>query len=241
MKYKILITSSGTGSRLGELTKNMNKSLVKVGGVEVILRTIQSYPDSSEFIITLGYMGENVKRFITTKLPNIKVTFVNVDLYQGEGSSLGYSLLSAEKHIDSPFIFHCNDTLVFEEIPTDFSSNWIGWSKGGDDSLFSNKTYSSLEVNNGEVSNIFAKAEGNSHKLHIGLVGICDYAQFFQELRNLWQNNPNDSTLNDVSAIRKMIETGVSFTAKEFPTWLDTGNPTSLKHTEEWLRTADPL
>lgn len=241
MKYKVLISSSGTGSRLGELTKNKNKSLVKVGNVEVILRTIHSYPDSSEFIITLGYKGDDVEKFVKEKLPNRSISFVEVDLYEGKGSSLGYSLLAAESSIDCPFIFHCNDTLVFEKIPTDFSSNWIGWSKGGDDSLFSNKTYSSLEVNNGEVSKIFAKAEGYSHKLHIGLVGISDYAQFFQELRSLWQKNPNDSTLNDVSAIRKMIESGVSFTAKEFPTWLDTGNPTSLKHTEEWLRTADPL
>ena len=35
-KYKILLTTSGTGSRLGELTKNLNKALVPISGRSTI-------------------------------------------------------------------------------------------------------------------------------------------------------------------------------------------------------------
>lgn len=240
MKYKVLITSSGTGSRLGKLTKRKNKSLVKVGGEEVILRTINSYPDTSEFVITIGYLGDEVRKFVEKNLPDKKITFVEVNCYQGKGSSLGYSLLSAENNIDCPFVFHCNDTLVFEAIPVSFSNNWVGWAKGNNNSLFSNKTYSSLHIENQEVSKIFPKGVGDSDKLHIGLVGIHDYKLFFQRLRQLWEYDPLDSTLNDVAAINLMIDSNVKFTAKEFSTWLDTGNPESLHFAEERIIGSHP-
>lgn len=233
MKYKILITSSGTGSRLGKLTEKSNKSLIKVGGEEVILRTINSYPDSSEFVITIGYLGDEVRKFLKNKFPNKKISFVEVDCYEGEGSSLGYSLLSAENNIDCPFIFHCNDTLVTENIPVSFSNNWIGWSKGNNNSLFNNRTYSSLEIVDKQVTKIYGKGKGNSDSLHIGLVGIYDFTIFFKRLRELWVNNPTDSSLNDVATINLMINSDVKFIAKEFSTWLDTGNPASLKLAEE--------
>ena len=235
MKYKVLITSSGTGSRLGKLTRKRNKSLVKVGGVEVILRTINSYPDSSEFVITIGYLGEDVKRFVKNTVPDKNITFVEVDCYEGEGSSLGYSLLSAESNIDCPFIFHCNDTLVTEEIPVSFSHNWIGWSKGTNNTLFNNRTYSSLKIENNQVSEIYGKKYGDSKNLHIGLVGIYDYEIFFKNLRELWESNLFDSSLNDVAAINLMLRHDIKFQAREFASWLDTGNLPSLTFAEEHI------
>lgn len=239
MKYKVLITSSGTGSRLGKLTSDKNKSLVKVGDAEVILHIIRSYPEDSEFIITIGYLGDGVRSFLRQELPHRNITFVDVDLYEGKGSSLGYSLLKAEEAIDCSFIFHCNDTLVFEEIPIYFSENWIGWSRGKSDRLFSHDTYSSIKIIEGQVSKIYPKGQGKSNSLHIGLVGIADHQEFFKDLRDVWKKNPLDASLNDVSAINVMITKGYGFAAKEFSSWLDTGNLPSLVFAESQVAVPD--
>ena len=60
---KIIIPTSGTGSRLNNLTKYINKSLIKLGNKFAICYIIESYPIETEFIITLGYKGTLVKDF----------------------------------------------------------------------------------------------------------------------------------------------------------------------------------
>ena len=43
--YKVLITASGLGSRLGNLTKFTNKGLVRIGKKPALSYIIESYPD----------------------------------------------------------------------------------------------------------------------------------------------------------------------------------------------------
>ena len=62
--YKVLITTSGIGRRLGDLTKYTNKSLIKVGDKLAICHIIEKYNKYVEFVITLGYYGNLVKDFL---------------------------------------------------------------------------------------------------------------------------------------------------------------------------------
>ena len=52
-KFKILITTSGIGSRLGELTDYINKSLVRIGNKPALSLIIDNYPKNTEFVVTL--------------------------------------------------------------------------------------------------------------------------------------------------------------------------------------------
>ena len=61
MKFKVLITTSGIGSRLGEYTKYTNKTLLRVGKKPVISHIIEGYPIETPFVITIGYFGKQVK------------------------------------------------------------------------------------------------------------------------------------------------------------------------------------
>src|SRR6185436_15978389 len=114
--YKVLITTSGIGSRLGELTKNTNKALIKVAGKPALSYIIDSYPKDMEFVVTVGYLKEQVIDFIKSNYPHLNVTFAEVDKFDGPGTSMGYSMLQARKYLQCPFIIQCNDTLVFEAI-----------------------------------------------------------------------------------------------------------------------------
>ena len=94
--HKILITTSGTGSRLGELTKDTNKSLIKIGSRTVISHIVENYPDNIELVITFGYHGDKAREFLEKNYPQKKFTFVNDTTWdKPDGGSLGRSMLEA--------------------------------------------------------------------------------------------------------------------------------------------------
>src|SRR5260221_9455211 len=125
MHHRVLITTSGIGSRLGEITKYTNKALVRVGKKPALSYIIEAYPKSTEFVVTLGHFGNHVKDFLKLVYPERKYIFISVDKFVGPGSSLGYSMLQAKNALQVPFIFHASDTIVDEKIklPT---TNWLG-------------------------------------------------------------------------------------------------------------------
>lgn len=229
--YKVLITTSGTGSRLKELTEKTNKSLIEINGKAVISHIIESYPETIELVITVGYFGDRVKQYTSEQYPTRKITFVTINKYEGEGTSLGYSMLQAADKLQCPFIFHCNDTLVKGTIPSPESYNWNGGSKGIDASVYNEKSFSSFLVKDGKVTRMQPKGVTPFDYFHIGLVGLKDHNQFWLELQKAYEQNPLDTSLNDCIAISAMLKKGIKFNVINFHYWYDTGNLTSLNHT----------
>lgn len=127
VEYKVLLTTSGLGSRLGNLTKFTNKSLVRVGDKPVISHIVETYPKDVEFVVTLGHYGSHVKQYLSIAHPDRKFQFVEIDSYMGEGSSLLYSMSLAEKYLRCPFIFHACDIILPNNYINNinFSSNWV--------------------------------------------------------------------------------------------------------------------
>jgi hypothetical protein len=64
--------------------------------------------------------------------------------------------------------------------------------------------------------------------IHIGLVGIFSYKEFWASMENEYRINPNDYSLNDLSALNSMMTNGVKIKIKEIQTWVDIGNTESL-------------
>lgn len=54
--HKVLITTSGLGTRLGELTAYTNKCLIRIADKPVISHIIEAYPENTEFIITYRHL-----------------------------------------------------------------------------------------------------------------------------------------------------------------------------------------
>lgn len=234
MKFKALITTSGLGQRLGDLTKYTNKSLIRIGKKPSIDYIIGAYPKDTEFVITIGHFGNQIKDFIKIAYPDLKVTFVEIDKYQGPGSSLGYSMLQAKKYLQCPFIFHCNDTIVSEEIPAP-AENWNGGFKGK-----SSANYSTFTISENGVGYINDKGALEYDFIHIGLVGIKDYQSFWYNLESLYlgsiYKDPQETSFNDCKVINAMIGEGKSFEVREFKTWLDIGNADGLNQARKEIR-----
>ena len=229
-QYKVLITTSGTGSRLGKLTHKTNKALIKINSKEILAYIFDSYSEDIEIILTVGYQKEQIQIFVDRNYSNRRVTFVDIDKFEGPGSSLAYSMLKAKKYLQCPFIFHCNDTLVFESIPSPCEFNWNGGSKGNDPKLFSTLHYSSFKRTGGIMTSIQGKGATSFDYFHIGLTGVKDYNKYWHFLQQSYNENATDSSLNDVSAINRMLKSDLQFRVVEFKSWLDTGNLDGLNN-----------
>ena len=226
--YKVLLTTSGLGSRLGNLTKFTNKSLVRIGDKPVISHIIETYPEDVEFIVTLGHYGSHVKQYLTLAHPEKKFEFVEVDVYTGEGSSLLYSISLCEEYLQSPFIFHACDTILPKNYiqDVDFSTNWsIGGV--GDNS----QSYRTINCVNGKIASINEKGEQNFDFVYVGVSGIQQYEVFWNTCRTILQT-VKTSDLSDCHVIRKMND----FAVIKIDEWYDIGNIDALKRTRSNIR-----
>jgi len=229
MNLSVLITTSGTGSRLGELTDFTNKSLIRIGDKPALSHIVEYYPEETNYVITLGHFGEYVKHFLLVAYPKRNFVFIKVDKFQGPGSSLGHSMLQAKAELQCPFIFHASDTILphTASIPN-LDNNWCGGSPKTESS-----SYRTLNTKDNKVIKINDQGEISFDYCYIGLCGIKDYDLFWNELEKI----PNTNQLSDVHVINKMLET-VEFNCEKIKGWLDIGNVTELNHTRNEFKTA---
>jgi len=225
--HKILLTTSGLGNRLGELTKFSNKSLIRVGKKPAISYIIEKYPEDVEIVVTLGHHGNQVQDFLELVYPTRKFTFITVDKYEGPGSSLLYSMLCARSQLQCPFILHSCDTITFDNIPLP-SGNWCAGIKNGNSSQ-----YRTHNVSNKKLIKINDKGGSHFDRIHIGLVGVHSYEGFWRNAEKLYNSNPNESQWSDCHVINEMIAEDHDFLSLEFSSWLDIGNMAALEKARE--------
>lgn len=80
---KIIMLNSGLGSRLGNLTDNVPKSLVEINSNQTIFsRAINILSDYSEdFIITTGYLNNVLIKYVENNFPDFNFNFVHNPVY----------------------------------------------------------------------------------------------------------------------------------------------------------------
>lgn len=227
-EYKVLLTTSGLGSRLGNLTRFTNKSLVRIGDKPVISYIIESYPQDVEFVVTLGHYGSHVKQYLSLAHPDRKIKLVEVDNYMGEGSSLLYSISLCKEYLQCPFIFHACDTILPKNYidSIDFSTNWSVGGCGND-----SQSYRTINCLNGKLSSINEKGEQNFDYVYVGISGFKDYDRFWEVCNNIL-NDIQTSELSDCHAIKNMGD----FSVIKIQEWYDTGNIDSLKKTRNSIK-----
>ena len=236
--YKVLVTTSGIGSRLGELTREKNKALVEINGKTTLSYIFDSYPKGVRFIITLGFLGEQIKDYIQKNRPDVRVEYVWVDKFVGPGTSCGYSMSKAATFLQCPFIFHACDTIVTQPIPRP-DTNWTGGNpmRNVDKSIVT-KHFRTHRIEKEKLIKIRDVGAEDYHRVHIGLTAVRDYEVFWDSLSYLYKKSPDDQKLTDTHVINEMIKRGYPFTSNIFDPWLDTGNPDSLAHAADYLSRA---
>lgn len=229
MSYRVCIPCAGTGSRLGDLTRFINKPLLSIGNRPSLSRLIEQFPPDAEFVIALGYKGNLIREFLMLAYPNRQFYFSEVSLFEGTGSGLGLSLQTCKKFLEEPFIFISCDTLVDEPIPAPLH-NWMGYAE-----VNNLEAYRTLHLTAGFVTAIAEKGEGNApeHKSYIGLAGIHHYQEFWLAMENGGQSAIESG---EAHGMRSLLPYGIQ--AHNF-TWHDTGCPGALAETRKRYREAN--
>ena len=77
---KVVILAGGLGSRLSELTKEVPKPMVEIGGIPILLHLMSIYAAQGhqEFVIAVGYKGHYVKEYFRNYFQNIADCTVNL-------------------------------------------------------------------------------------------------------------------------------------------------------------------
>jgi len=210
---KVCIPTAGIGSRLGNYTTKINKSLIDIDNKAIISYIIEKFPNKTQFIIPLGFKGTLVKQYLELAYPKIKFTFVKVKNFKGRGSGLGHSILCAKKYLNEPFIFISCDTLVNTKIPLQ-KKNWVGYSDFGN-----SKKYRGINIKNGNV-NFFLEKNFNknrNNKIYIGIAGIKDYENFWKSMEIDKKQSVPQGEVFGLNNLKKKIK------ALKF-SWFDVGN-----------------
>lgn len=222
MSPKYLITSAGTGSRLGAYSKHKNKALITLGSKPAISHIIDKIPQDSEIIIALGYKADLLQAAVYHMHSDRKIKFVHVDKYTGHGSGLGYTMRCCEPYLQAPFIYIPNDTIIPEtniNLDPELTGNWIGTYVKREGDEVDPQQYRCVDI----ATNLIHPKGIITDRIYIGLCGIRDYKIF-------WKSMEAERAIEEGESfgLNKLLKKQ-SFEVKD---WYDTGNLRSLTKAE---------
>jgi NDP-sugar pyrophosphorylase family protein/mannose-6-phosphate isomerase-like protein (cupin superfamily) len=219
----VLILAAGLGSRLGNLTKEINKALLPINNRAIISHIIDKFPKNYEFIIAIGYKGDAVEEYCKLSHPNHKFKFITIDNIDGEGSGPGYSALQCKDYLQRPFYITTCDCLIDSPLPH-LDGNWLGVYP----TAFPEK-YSTLKSDDKQnIIDYKNKSIEGFESAFIGLGGIWDYNVFWNQLETNIKNGEIVSAFENPSEYP-------TFKIKKLK-WLDAGNLDDLNKTREYFK-----
>lgn len=219
----VLILAAGLGSRLGNLTKEINKALLPINNRAIISHIIDKFPKNYEFIIAIGYKGDTVEEYCKLSHPNHKFKFITIDNIDGEGSGPGYSALQCKDYLQRPFYITTCDCLIDSPLPH-LDGNWLGVYP----TAFPEK-YSTLKSDDKQnIIDYKNKSIEGFESAFIGLGGIWDYNVFWNQLEINIKNGEIVSAFENPSEYP-------TFKIKKLK-WLDAGNLDDLNKTREYFK-----
>ena len=104
-----IILAAGRGIRLGSLTENTPKPLLKIGEKPILQHVFESLPSEiDEVLVVVKYLGNKIKEYFGNNFSNFKIQYVE----QGETAGTAGALWSARSWLDSkPFLVINSDDL----------------------------------------------------------------------------------------------------------------------------------
>jgi len=232
---KIIIPVAGIGSKLRPHTHTQPKALVPVAGKPILSHIIDYLiaADFKEFIFVIGYLGDKIEEYISTKYPKLKCTFVVQEPREGTG----HALWLVKDHIGTKdeLLIVLGDTIFDFDLP----------------SVLRNKN-SSLGIKKVDDPRNFGVVEMDEHdkvirvaekpvipKSNLALVGIYlikESARLMEAIEWTIKNNVRTrEEFNLTDAIQRMIEKGVEFNTFQVGSWFDCGSKTNLLETNAIL------
>lgn len=179
----VCILTAGKGTRMGAMGKILNKALHTIDGKAIITHIISRFPQNAEFVVGVGFLGDQVRNYLQIAHGERKISFVEIDNFDGPESGPGYSLLCCRSLLDKPFYFVSCDTLWDNELDWKLDKNWFGVAHVNPSE---SAHYCNLKVIGTTVVELLDKTrvEDESYQAFVGLCHIRDYQVFWAALES---------------------------------------------------------
>ena len=206
-----------------------------VGDKPAIAHVIEKFPPDKEFVIILGYRGDQVREALLAIYPEFHFTFVTVDRYEGKGTGLGLSLQAAKAELQCPFIFIPNDTILgvdrVDLCPAQHG-NWLGYYQKVHGDGYQHEAFRTVNISpDGRyITSVNAKGIMNDC-LYTGVCGVRDYEDFWRAAENdeSFIENGEVAGLNGLSEIKPL----------QITEWFDCGNLKTLARAKNRFKSPD--
>lgn len=110
-----IILAAGMGKRLGDLTRNNTKCMVKVNGVALIdrLLTQLSKLNIKRVIIVIGYEGQKLKDYIGYNYKGLPIEYIENPIYDKTNNIYSLSLAKEQMQQDDTLLIESD--LIFDD------------------------------------------------------------------------------------------------------------------------------
>lgn len=112
---QVIILAAGMGKRLGELTRNNTKCMIRVNGTTLIERVLNQFSrlDLQKVILVIGYKGEELRRFIGDSYKGLPIEYIINPIYDKTNNI--YSLSLAKEQLQQDDTLLIESDLIFED------------------------------------------------------------------------------------------------------------------------------
>lgn len=174
----LCIIAAGTGSRLGDISKNCHKTLLPYKNKAILSHIIDKFKSDIEIVIAVGYLKDQIIEYVNYYHCDRNIKFVNVENYEGIGSGPAHSLECCRLYLNKPFYFCVSDfyTDTFLQNETLCSTNWIGLYNTNNPEM-----YSTVEIEDGKIKRLINKSYNGYKNAFTGIFYMYDHKLFWSQ------------------------------------------------------------
>jgi len=231
---QVIIPVAGKGTRLRPHTHTKAKPLVHVAGKPVLAHILDSIKDNkniSEVIFITGYLGNQIKEFVT-KNYRFKTRFIEQKELNGQASAVKL----AEKFIHEDTIIWFVDTISNAKISDllNVKEDAAIYVKMVEDP----RRFGQIKADSSNIiTEIKEKADPPiSNLVNIGLYYVKNYKLMFKCINELISDKKlKKGEYYLMDAFQMMINKGAKFKSLEVDVWEDCGTPEALLATNRYF------
>lgn len=230
----VIIPVAGYGTRLRPHTYSKPKPLVQVAGNTVLGHILDQLKDVgvSEITFIVGYLGEQVRSYVSEQYPEFEANYVN----QAERKGQAHAIWLAKERVSEPVLIIFSDTISDPDLGALAQSETDGviYVKQVEDP----RRFGVVTTDENDIIQRFVEKPEMwvSDQAVIGIYYLKDHEGLFRAIERLMERNiqtKGEFFLAD--ALELMIRDGARLEARTVEVWEDCGTPEALLQTNRYL------
>ncbi len=230
----VIIPVAGYGTRLRPHTYSKPKPLVQVAGNTVLGHILEQlrHVGISELTFIVGYLGEQVEKYVSEHYPEFKANYVE----QVDRKGQAHAIYLARELVSEPVLILFSDTISNADLGSLAQSEREGviFVKEVEDP----RRFGVVTTDERGVIQRFVEkpSEWVSNQAVIGIYYLKDYKKLFRAIERLMDENiqtKGEFFLAD--ALQLMVADGMELEARTVEVWEDCGTPEALLQTNRYM------